>query len=64
MMKFQKEMFNGLQETMKLQLEIFMKTMQQLTAGLPKSQTNQAENKLSAQPEANPKQCGAIYFHK
>lgn len=64
MMKFQKEMFNGLQETMKLQLEIFMKTMQQLTAGLPKSQTNQAENKLAAQPEANLKQCGAIYFHK
>ena len=54
-------MFSGLQETMKMQSEIFFKTMQHLTAGVSSSHGNQAEHKLPAQVEPNPKQCGAIH---
>jgi hypothetical protein len=61
MMKLQKEMFSGMQETMKMQSELFYKTMQQLTAGIQSNNTgNQAEGKLPAQAEKNPKQCGAL----
>ena len=34
--------------------------MQQLTAGISNTQGNQPKNKLPAQAEKNPKQCGAI----
>ena len=60
MMRLQKEMFSGMQETMKMQSELFFKTMQRLTAGISNAQVNQLENKLPAQVEKNPKQCGAI----
>jgi hypothetical protein len=60
MMRLQKEMFSGMQETMKMQSELFYKTMQQLTAGISNNPGNQPENKLPAQAEKNPKQCGAI----
>ena len=43
-----------------MQSELFYKTMQQLTAGISNTQGNQSENKLPAQVEKNPKQCGAI----
>ena len=59
-MRLQKEMFSGMQETMKMLSELFYKTMQQLTAGISNTQGNQPENKLPAQAEKNPKQCGAI----
>ena len=49
-----------MQETMKMQSELFFKTMQQLTAGISNAQVNQSDNKLPAQAEKNPKQCGAI----
>ena len=60
MMRLQKEMFSGMQETMKMQSELFYKTMQQLTAGISNTHGNPTENKLLAQAEKNPKQCGAI----
>ena len=60
MMRLQKEMFSGMEETMKMQSELFYKTMQQLTAGISNTQGNQPENKLPAQAEKNPKQCGVI----
>jgi hypothetical protein len=60
MMRLQKEMFSGMQETMKMQSELFYKTMQQLTAGISNNSGNQLEGKLPAQAEKNPKQCGAI----
>ena len=60
MMRLQKEMFSGMQETMKMQSELLYKTMQQVTAGISNSQGKQPENKLPAQVEKNPKQCGAI----
>ena len=60
MMRLQKEMFSGMQETMKMQSELFYKTMQQLTAGISNTQGNQSESKLPAQTEKNPKKCGAI----
>ena len=59
-MRLQKEMFSGMQETMKMQSELFYKTMQQLTAGISNTHGNQPENKLPAQAKNNPKQCGAI----
>ena len=59
-MRLQKEMFSGMQETMKMQSELFFKTMQTLTAGISNSQVIQPENKLPAQAEKNPKQCGVI----
>jgi hypothetical protein len=61
MMRLQKEMFSGMQETMKMQSELFYKTMQQLTAGISNNSGNQPEGKLPAQAEKNPKQCGAIF---
>jgi hypothetical protein len=46
---------------MKMQSKLFYKTMQQLTAGISNNNTgNQAEGKLPAQAEKNPKQCGAL----
>jgi hypothetical protein len=45
---------------MKMQLELFYKTMQQLTVGISNNPGNQLENKLPAQAEKNPKQFGAI----
>ena len=60
MMRLQKEMFSGMQETMKMQSELFFKTMQTLTAGISNTQAAQPANKLPAQAEKNPKQCGAI----
>jgi hypothetical protein len=45
---------------MKMQSKLFYKTMQQLTAGISNNPGNQSENKLPAQAEKNPKQCGAI----
>ena len=60
MVRLQKEMFSGMQETMKMQSELFYKTMQQLTARISSTQGNQPKNKLPAQAEKNPKQCGAI----
>ena len=60
MMRLQKEMFSGMQETMKMQSGLFFKTMQKLTAGISNAQVIQPENKLPAQAEKNPKQCGAI----
>ena len=60
MMKLQKDMFSGMQETMKMQSELFFKTMQTLTAGISNAQVAQPVNKLPAQAEKNPKQCGAI----
>ena len=59
-MRLQKEMFSGMQGTMKMQSELFFKTMQTLTAGISNAQENQPVNKLPAQAEKNPKQCGAI----
>ena len=49
-----------MQETMKMQSGLFFKTMQKLTAGISNAQVIQPENKLLAQSEKNPKQCGAI----
>ena len=49
-----------MQETMKMQSELFFKTMQTLTAGVSNAQVAQPANKLPAQAEKNPKQCGAI----
>jgi hypothetical protein len=60
MMRPQKEMFSGMQETMKMQSKLFYKTMQQLTAGISNNPGNQSEGKLPAQAEKNPKQCGVI----
>ena len=51
MMRLQKEMFSRIQETMKMQSEVFYKTVQQLNAGTSNSQGNQPENKLPAQVE-------------
>ena len=49
-----------MQETMKMQSELFFKTMQTLTAGISNAQVAQPTNKLLAQAKKNPKQCGAI----
>nr|XP_051202492.1 uncharacterized protein LOC127316114 [Lolium perenne] len=60
MMKLQKEMFSGMQETMKMQSKLFIKTMQHLTLGVSNLQVSNNDNKLPSQTETNPKQCGAI----
>jgi hypothetical protein len=49
MMKLQKKMFSGRQDSMKVQLELFFKTMQQLTACISNLQVNPEENELPVQ---------------
>jgi hypothetical protein len=53
MMRLQKEMFGGMQETMKMQSELFYKTMQQITAGISNNSGNQPESTLPVQAEKN-----------